>query len=53
MIISDTQKDFKIAPAGLHMARLYSIIDLGHQATEWAGENQDYAQGCVNLGTAR
>jgi hypothetical protein len=40
MIISDTQKDFRIAPAGLHMARLYSVIDLGHQATEWAGETK-------------
>ena len=40
MIISDTSKEFKIAPAGLHMARLYSIIDLGHQATEWAGETK-------------
>jgi hypothetical protein len=40
MIISDSSKEFKIAPAGLHMARLYSIIDLGHQATEWAGETK-------------
>ncbi len=40
MIISDTQRDFRIAPAGLHMARLYSVIDLGHQATEWAGETK-------------
>jgi hypothetical protein len=40
MIISDHSKEFKIAPAGLHMARLYSIIDLGHQATEWAGETK-------------
>ena len=40
MIISDTQRDFKIAPAGLSMARLFSIIDLGHQATEWAGETK-------------
>jgi hypothetical protein len=40
MIISDTSKEFKIAPAGLHMARLYSVIDLGHQATEWAGESK-------------
>ena len=40
MIISDNSKEFKIAPAGLHMARLYSIIDLGHQATEWAGETK-------------
>ena len=40
MIITDTQKDFKIAPAGLHMARLYSIIDLGHQSVEWSGETK-------------
>ena len=40
MIISDTQKDFKIAPAGLAMARLYSIIDLGHQSVEWSGETK-------------
>jgi hypothetical protein len=40
MIISDTSKEFKLAPAGLHMARLYSVIDLGHQATEWAGETK-------------
>lgn len=40
MIISDSSKEFKIAPAGNHMARLYSVIDLGHQATEWAGETK-------------
>ena len=40
MIISDNTKEFKIAPAGNHMARLYSVIDLGHQATEWAGETK-------------
>jgi len=40
MIIQDTQKDFKIAPAGLHMARLYSIIDIGHQATQWKDETK-------------
>jgi len=40
MIISDTTKEFKIAPAGNHMARLYSIIDLGHQAVEWSGETK-------------
>jgi hypothetical protein len=40
MIISDNSKEFKIAPAGLHMARLFSIIDLGHQAVEWAGETK-------------
>jgi len=40
MIISDITRDFKIAPAGNHMARLYSIIDLGHQAVEWSGETK-------------
>jgi hypothetical protein len=40
MIITDNSKEFKIAPAGLHMARLYSIIDLGHQSVEWAGESK-------------
>ena len=40
MIISDNSKEFKIAPSGNHMARLYSVIDLGHQATEWAGETK-------------
>ena len=40
MIISDNSKEFKIAPAGLHMARLFSIIDLGHQAVEWAGDTK-------------
>ena len=40
MIITSTEKDFKIAPAGLHMARLYSVIDLGHQSVEWSGETK-------------
>ena len=40
MIISDTTKDFKIAPAGNHLARLYSIIDIGHQSTQWKGETK-------------
>lgn len=40
MIITDNSKEFKIAPAGLHMARLYSIIDLGHQSVEWAGKSK-------------
>lgn len=40
MKITDTQKDFKIAPVGLHMARLYRVIDLGHQSTQWAGETK-------------
>jgi len=40
MIITDSQKDFKIAPAGNHLARLYSIIDIGHQETVWKGETK-------------
>ncbi len=40
MIISDTTKDFKIAPAGNHLARLYSCIDLGHQSVDWKGETK-------------
>ena len=40
MIVSDITRDFKIAPAGNHMARLYSIIDLGHQSVEWDGESK-------------
>lgn len=40
MIITDTQKDFKIAPSGSHLGRLYSIIDIGHQSTVWKGETK-------------
>jgi len=40
MIISDTSRDFKIAPAGNHLARLYSCIDLGHQSVDWKGETK-------------
>ena len=37
MKIAYTEKEFKIAPVGLHMARLFKFVDLGHQAIEWAG----------------
>lgn len=30
-------KEFKLPPAGLHLARLYRIIDLGTQKVEWQG----------------
>lgn len=40
MKISDTTKEFKIAPAGNHLARLYSCIDLGHQSVDWKGETK-------------
>jgi hypothetical protein len=38
MIISDIPREFRLAPTGLHMARLFSVVDLGHQSTEWAGK---------------
>lgn len=37
MKIPYSEKEFKIAPVGLHMARLFKFVDLGHQAIEWAG----------------
>lgn len=30
-------KEFKLPPAGLHLARLYRIVDLGTQKVEWQG----------------
>lgn len=38
MIISEEAKEFKIAPQGSHLGRLYSIIDLGHQEVKWNDE---------------
>jgi len=41
MIVSgqtSMKKEFKIAPAGSHLARLYRIIGLGTQKTEWQGK---------------
>ena len=32
-----SSKEFKLPPAGLHLARLYRIIDLGTQKVEWQG----------------
>lgn len=38
---STTQKkEFKIAPVGSHLARLYRIIDLGTQTTEYMGQTK-------------
>lgn len=34
---TDEGKDFKIAPIGNHLARLYRIIDLGTQKVVWEG----------------
>ncbi len=39
MIVSgQPTKEFKIAPAGSHLARLYRIIDLGTQKSEYLGK---------------
>jgi len=32
--------EFKIAPAGSYLARLYRIIDIGTQTTEWMGKKK-------------
>jgi hypothetical protein len=38
---STTQKkEFKIAPVGSHLARLYRIIDLGTQTSEYMGQSK-------------
>ena len=34
------KKEFKIAPVGSHLARLYRIIDLGTQTTEYMGQTK-------------
>jgi len=37
---SNGQSDFKLPPAGNFMARLYRIIDIGTQTTEWMGKKK-------------
>jgi len=37
---SNGQSDFKLPPAGSFMARLYRIIDIGTQTTEWMGKKK-------------
>jgi hypothetical protein len=32
--------DFELAPAGTHIARCYSIVDLGTQTVEWKGQKK-------------
>ena len=38
MIVTGSNSDFKIAPVGNHLARLYRVIDLGTQMREWEGK---------------
>lgn len=37
---SNSQSDFKLPPAGSFLARLYRIIDIGTQTTEWMGKKK-------------
>jgi len=37
LTVSETKGDFKLAPAGNHLARCYRVIDLGTQKTTWQG----------------
>ena len=40
----NTGGDFKLPPAGSFVARLYRIIDIGTQTTEWMGKKKDATQ---------
>ena len=40
LIATSSGKDFELAPAGVHPARCYRVIDLGTQTTEWQGEKK-------------
>lgn len=37
LTVSESKGDFKLAPAGNHLARCYRVIDLGTQKTTWQG----------------
>jgi hypothetical protein len=37
---SGSTGDFKLPPAGSYLARLYRIIDIGTQTTEWMGKRK-------------
>ena len=37
---NNSMSDFKLPPAGSFMARLYRIIDIGTQTTEWMGKKK-------------
>lgn len=37
---STGSKEFKLVPAGTHLARCYRIVDLGTQNSEWNGEEK-------------
>ena len=37
---NSTNSDFKLPPAGSFNARLYRLIDIGTQTTEWMGKTK-------------
>jgi hypothetical protein len=37
---NSTNSDFKLPPAGSFSARLYRLIDIGTQTTEWMGKKK-------------
>lgn len=39
-IASSSSKDYELAPAGVHPARCYRVIDLGTQVSEWQGQTK-------------
>lgn len=38
IVTGSNSKEFKVAPVGNHLARLYRVIDLGTQMREWEGK---------------
>ena len=38
LIVEASESNFKPVPAGMHLARLYRIIDLGTQKSEYEGK---------------
>ena len=39
--LESDNREFIIAPAGNHLARLFSIVDLGTQIIEWEGKEKE------------
>lgn len=39
-IASSNSKDYELAPAGVHPARCYRVIDLGHQQSQYDGQTK-------------
>lgn len=41
IVSASSNSDFKLAPAGSHLAFCYRIVDLGTQTTEWKGKPKE------------